>query len=68
MSIVELYGMLDDVSSLTRFRVYKSYRVGKRFLYETLYDGTFDSMDTSLKQATVNHYSYELPDSLFVYL
>ena len=60
--------MLDDVSSLTRFRVYKSYRVGKRFLYETLYDGSFDNMDTRLKQANVGHYSYELPDTLFVYL
>lgn len=68
MSIVELYGMLDDVSSLTRFRVYKSYRVGKRFLYETLYDGPFVSMDTRLKQANVDHYSYELQDTLFVYL
>ena len=68
MSIVELYGMLYDVSSLTRFRVYKSYRVGKRFLYETLYDGPFASMDTRLKQANVDHYSYELPDTLFVYL
>ena len=68
MSIVELYGMLDDVSSLTRFRVYKSYLVGKRFLYETLYDGSFDSIDTRLKQANVDHYSYELPDTLFVYL
>ena len=68
MSIVVLYVMLDDVSSLTRFRLYKSYRVGNRFLYETLYDGPFDSMDNRLKQANVNHYSYELPDSLFVYL
>lgn len=68
MSTVELYGMLDDVSSLTRFRVYKSYRVGKRFLYETLYDGSFGSMDTRLKQSKVDHYSYELPDTLFVYL
>ena len=48
MSIVELYVMLDDVSSLTRFRLYKSYRVGNRFLYETLYDGPFDSMDNRL--------------------
>ena len=68
MSIVELYGMLDDVSSLTRFRVYKSYRVGKRFLYETLHDGSFGSMDTRLKQSNVDHYSCELPDTLFVYL
>ncbi len=68
MSIVELYEMLYGVSSLTRFRVYKSYRVGKCFLYETLYDGSFDSMDGHLKQAKVDHYSYELPDMLFVYL
>ena len=68
MSIVELYGMLDCVSSITRFRVYKSYRVGKCCLYETLYDGSFGSMDTRLKQSNVDHYSYELPDTLFVYL
>ena len=68
MSIVELYVMLDCVSSITRFRVYKSYRVGNRFLYATLYDGLFCGMDTRLKQSKVDHYSYELPDTLFVYL
>lgn len=68
MSIVELYGLLDCVSSIIRFRVYKSYRVGKRFLYETLYDGSFGSMDTHLKQSKVDHYSYELQDTIFVYL
>ena len=67
MTVSELYEMCDDASERTTIAVYDN-RSGGRFVdYNVIFDGIFNDMSISVRQAAVVKFSYShLQDTLFV--
>lgn len=69
MTISELYEVNDDISDVTRIRVFKS-KYGKQYVgkhIELIFSGMFDCMSNELKQSKVVCFgSYYAKDTTYI--